>query len=73
MNELNDNSLCECGHTLEDHHRWWMRGGGAFADECEFYGSNESGGWMPNPDTENGLPWVKHCQRFTLTKDIINE
>lgn len=69
MSELNDDSLCECGHTLEDHHRWWLQGGGAFADECEFYGFNESSGYMPNPDPEN-KEWVKHCFKFTLAKEI---
>ena len=51
--------LCRCGHTLDDHHCWWIRGGGMFADECEFYGFNETGG-MQYVDGR----WVDHCQRF---------
>ncbi len=35
--------LCKCGHKLDDHHLvYWQLG--MSADECEVYGSNETGG-----------------------------
>lgn len=51
--------LCECGHTLEDHHVSWFRGGGMLAEECEYFGTNETGGC----EYVDGR-WVEHCQRF---------
>jgi hypothetical protein len=59
MEGINDSTLCVCGHTLEDHHRWWISNG-YFADECEFYGFNESGGMMPGEDGK----WIEHCRKF---------
>ena len=50
---MDDDTLCTCGHTLEDHHRWWLPGGASFADECEVHGSNELGGkLMAHPNGE---------------------
>jgi hypothetical protein len=65
MEGINDDALCTCGHTLEDHHRWWLQGGGSFADECEFYGFNEIGGMMLNEEGK----WVDHCHKFTPLKE----
>ena len=53
------NWVCKCGHPLEDHHLSWFRGGGIWADECEVYGFNETGG-MQKVDGK----WVDHCQHF---------
>jgi len=72
---MDDDTLCKCGHTLEDHHRWWTRGGGAFADECELYGFNETGGCMPVHNQGETEPctlypcsrkhvWIDHCHKF---------
>ena len=51
--------MCTCGHTLQDHHVSFLRGGHMWADECEAYGSNETGG----AEFVDGK-WVDHCQHF---------
>jgi hypothetical protein len=63
-----DEPMCVCGHTLDEHHRVWYQGGYETADECEFYGFNETGGLMPGP---NG-GWVEHCQRFRSTPWVVD-
>ena len=72
--------LCVCGHTADDHHCWSVVGGGSgiCVDECEFYGSNDTGGLMPtHPDGQvcphtHGCPerhtWVDHCHSFKQPK-----
>ena len=62
--EFDGSAMCTCGHTLEDHHKWWLSDGSLFVDECEFYGFNESGGMMPGPNENDS--WVEHCQKFVL-------
>jgi len=38
--------ICTCGHNGEEHHAvYWPLG--MTLDECEFYGSNETGGMKP--------------------------
>lgn len=61
--EEDEESICICGHELQDHHRSWFRGGGALIDECEIEGANETGG-MIYVDGK----WVDHCQRFRLAR-----
>lgn len=53
--------MCTCGHTLEEHHISWFGNGagGMWADECEAYGSNETGGCQ----MVDGV-LVTHCQHF---------
>ena len=53
-------ALCKCGHTLEEHHRVSYPGYVQTADECEFYGHNETGGM----EFKDGK-WVDHCHDFT--------
>ncbi len=54
--------MCVCGHVAEDHHRSWFRNGYELIEECEYYGSNETGGAMQNDEGR----WVDHCQKFKL-------
>ena len=63
-NHDDDGPMCVCGHYLADHHRSWLRGGFEFADECEYYGWNESGGMMQNAEGR----WEEHCYRFKAAK-----
>ena len=65
MEELENDALCICGHELHEHHRSWLWGGHLLLEECEYYGSNETGGAMQNDDGQ----WVDHCQRFTLDRE----
>lgn len=51
--------MCKCGHPAADHHLVWWRGFQVFADECEVYGFNETGG-MQYVDGK----WVDHCHSF---------
>ena len=62
---MDGSALCVCGHRLDDHHIVYWSGGAVSADECEFYGFNETGGAMQD---ENGN-WVEHCNRFRLAPD----
>ena len=55
--------MCKCGHSLEDHHVSYFVGGARWAEECEFYGSNEEGGMMPPAEDVPG-GWVAHCRQF---------
>lgn len=61
---------CRCGHTYDDHHDGGMaKDLGGCPSECEFYGSNESGGKMPSMDAEdsrarNSVVWVHHCSGY---------
>lgn len=57
--------LCECGHSAEDHHVSWWRGGGRLIEECEYYGWNEHGGMVID---EAADMWVDHCHRFRRVK-----
>lgn len=54
-----DDPLCVCGHPADDHHTSWFRGGGVLREECEFYGSNETGGC----EYVDGI-WVEHCSLY---------
>ena len=73
MNEEDYKVLCICGHMLEDHHlSYFMDGSGrVWAEECEFYGTNEDGGMMPNPVIRDA--WMDHCYKFTPVKEIVHE
>lgn len=55
----NDGPLCECGHFELDHHISWFRNGYKLVEECEFFGSNETGGLEWKDAT-----WSEHCQKF---------
>jgi len=63
--------ICKCGHSWEDHHcgivlneEYYRATGEVFVpQECEFYGCNELGGCMPNPDNSEGA-WVLHCETY---------
>ncbi len=66
MEKFDSDAMCTCGHTLECHHKWWISDGQVFIDECEFYGFNETGGMMPNPD--GSKKWMEHCLQFTPVK-----
>lgn len=45
---MNLEDVCICGHSASDHHISWFPGGGQMIEECEAYGSNESGGLDDN-------------------------
>lgn len=63
---MNREANCVCGHTLDEHHvSWWAGSPDPYAEECEYYGFNEAGGYGPNPDDPDGK-WVKHCFKFVL-------
>lgn len=55
----NEDTLCICGHALENHHRSWLWGGHELIEECEEFGSNETGG-MIYLDGK----WSDHCYVF---------
>lgn len=60
--------ICKCGHSWDDHHlgivmnkEYYEQTGESYVpQECEFYGCNEEGGMMPNPEGE----WIPHCGRY---------
>lgn len=58
-NHEDDGPMCECGHYEEDHHISWFRNGYKLVEECEFFGSNETGGLEWKDAT-----WSDHCQKF---------
>ena len=66
VKELFDNTVdfyskvCRCGHLAEDHHISYFTGGGVLIEECEAYGSNESGGLGPGGE--------EHCWLFVEDK-----
>lgn len=42
---MNRESICVCGHQLDDHHVSWFPGyENPIVEECEYDGSNEHGG-----------------------------
>ena len=65
--------ICKCGHSWESHHLsivmnreyWEATGEGYMPDECCFYGCNEEGGMMPNPDKSEDADWmIEHCFKY---------
>lgn len=62
---IEEYDICVCGHFAEDHHRSWFGTGSELpgvilVDECEWYGSNETGGMMMMMDGK----WIDHCHLF---------
>lgn len=63
--------VCKCGHPWHEHHLSAVLNEEYFAatgeyyvpEECEYYGCNEYGGMMPNPEDPDG-DWVYHCERY---------
>lgn len=62
--ELEHDTLCVCGHELQDHHVSWFRSGYQLIEECEYFGSNETGG----AEFVDGK-WVDHCMKFRLNQE----
>ena len=62
---MDNDAMCVCGHPAEEHHRSWFRGGGEIIEECEAFGSNETGGM----EYVEGK-WIEHCQRFRLLSQV---
>lgn len=61
---MDPETLCQCGHEAQDHHRSFFPGASDwYIEECEFYGWNEHGGAMYDELTGR---WVAHCDRFKL-------
>lgn len=54
-----EEEICICSHAKEDHHISWIRGGYELVEECEYYGSNETGGMI-----QIGGKWIGHCQHY---------
>jgi hypothetical protein len=76
--------ICMCGHAWNDHHLGYVlnleafeaTGEGTLAQECEYYGCNETGGMAPSeksrpvpdpvPDDYEDWPeMVDHCFGYT--------
>lgn len=74
--------ICVCGHEADDHHGgvvmnkdyYAQTGESRIAQECEFYGFNETGGLMyvhpgesevcGRPDCHKEHEWIEHCGYF---------
>lgn len=61
---MKESELCVCGHTAEEHHRSWFPGGYELVEECEAFGTNETGG----AEFVAGR-WVNHCNQFKLDRE----